>query len=148
MISDATLQVASTKCQSVTRSQPCFSNPVLSQLRDQYQSLGITPSTRCVYQSVLKSFYNFCQKYMIQPLPASSLTLQFFCVEISSQTSYKTLKVYLAAIQLEHLEQGFSDPTNDEILHLVCRGIRRLQGNGNSRSHCPITINLLRMLKT
>ena len=85
---------------------------------------------------------------MIKPLPASSLTLQFFCVEISSQTSYKTLKVYLAAIRLEHLERGFSDPTNDEILHLVCRGIRRLQGDGNSRSRCPITINLLHMLKT
>ena len=69
-------------------------------------------------------------------------------MDISSQTSYKTLKVYLAAIRLEHLEQGFSDPTNDEILHLVCRGIRRLQGDSNSRSRSPITINLLRTLKT
>ena len=83
---------------------------------------------------------------MIQPLPASSfLTLQF-CEEASSQTSYKNLKVYLAAIWLGHLEQGFSDPTNDEILHLVCRSIGRLQGDGNSCSRCPIIINLLYML--
>ena len=85
---------------------------------------------------------------MIQPLPVPNLTLQFFCIETSSQTLYKTLSVYLVAIWLEHLEQGFSDLTSYEILHLICRGIRRLQGDGNSRSRCPIIINLLLTLKT
>jgi len=71
---------------------------------------------------------------------ASSLTLQFSCVVVSSQALYKTCKVYFAAIQLE---QGFSDPTNYEILCLVCKGIRWLQGD----SHLPVTINLLLTLK-
>ena len=108
----------------------------------------MAPSTRCVYQSGLRSFYNFCEKYKIHPLPASSLTLQFFCMEVSSHVSYKTLKVYLSGIRLEHIEQGFRDPTNDEVLHLVCRGIRRLLGDNNCHTCCPITINLLRILKT
>ena len=129
-------------------SYPCLSNPVLSQLWDQCQSLGVALSTCRVCQSGLKFFYNFCQKYMIQPLPVPSLTLQFFCIETSSQTSYQTLSVYLVAIWLEHLEQGFSDLTSDEILHLICRGIRQLQSDGNSRSRCPIVINLLLTLKT
>jgi len=100
-----------------------FPTPILSQHCDQCQSLGVATSICRVYQCGLNSFYKFCEKYRIQPLPASSLTLQFFCVDVSSQVSYKTLKVYLTAIRLEHLEQGFSDPTNDEILYLVCRGI-------------------------
>ena len=108
----------------------------------------MAPSTRRVYQSGLRSFYDFCEKYRIHPLPASSLTLQFFCVEVSSHVSYKTLKVYLSGIRLAHLEHGFRDPTNDEVLHLVCRGIRRLLGGDNCRNRCPITINLLCTLKT
>ena len=69
-------------------------------------------------------------------------------MEVSGHVSYKTLKIYLLGIQLEHLEHGFKDPTDDEVLHLVCRGIRRLLGDNNCRTHCPITINLLRILKT
>ena len=34
----------------------------------------------------------------INPLPATPLTLQYFCADKSHSTSYKTLKVYLAAI--------------------------------------------------
>ena len=100
-----------------------------------------------MYESGIKAYYKFCEKFKIQPLPASSLTLQFFCVHNSCYTSYKTLKVYLAAIRLRHLEQGLDDPTNDDLLHLVCRGIRRLQGD-KIRKRLPITINLLRTLKS
>ena len=69
-------------------------------------------------------------------------------MEISSQTSYKTLKVCLAAIWPEQLEQQFSNPTSDKIFYLMCRNIRLLKGDGHSCSHCPITINSLCMLKT
>ena len=132
--------------QSQSRSHPCFADPILSQLRDRCQYLGIAPSTRRVYQSGIKAFYKFCNKFRIQPLPASSLTLQFFCVDISGHVSYKTLKVYLAAIRLVHLEHDLDDPTNDHLLHLVCKGIRRLQGD-STRQRLPITINLLKTSK-
>ena len=46
-----------------------------------------------------------------------------------------------------HIEQGLLDPTTDESLHLVCRGIRRQQDNPE-RKRLPITINLLRTLKS
>ena len=38
------------------------------------------------------------------------------------------------------------DPTNDNLLHLVCKGIRRLQGD-NQRTRLPITINLMHTIK-
>ena len=146
---DGPLQISSSTCQSPGRHHPCLADPILSQLRDRCQYLGIAPSTRRVYQSGIKALYsfNFCEKFKIQPLPVASLTLQFFCVDVSSHASYKTLKVYLAAIRLLHLEHGLDDPTNDHLLHLVCRGIRRLQGD-HTRPRLPITINLLRTLKT
>jgi len=38
-------------------------------------------------------------------------------------------RLYLAAICLRHIEQGFYDPTTDNLLQLVCRGIHRQQGD-------------------
>ena len=80
------------------------------------------------------------------PFPASSLTLEYFCAQVSQHISYKTLKVYLSGIRLAHIEQGLPDPTDSTSLHLVCRGIRRQQGD-HQRIRLPITINLLRLLK-
>ena len=70
----------------------------------------------------LSPFRTFVRStYVILHLPSPSLTLQFLC---SSQ--YKTLKVHLAAIQL-HLEQGFSDPVSDELLHLMCDSYKMME---------------------
>ena len=66
---------------------------------------------------------------------------------LSKAVSYKTLKVYLAAIRLMHIENGLLDPTTDDTLHLVCRGTHRQQINPDC-TRLPITINLLRTLKT
>ena len=60
--------------------------------------------------------------------------------------SHKTLKVYLCGIRLWHIEAGFNDPTSDPLLQLVCRGIRRMQGDG-CRIRLPITINTLHTIK-
>jgi len=54
--------------------------------------------------------------------------------------------VYLAAICLDHIENGYEDPTRDNLLQLVCRGIRHQQGD-NQRNRLPITLNILRTLK-
>ena len=65
---------------------------------------------------------------------------------MASQVSYKTIKVYLAGIRLEHLERGLEDPTKDELLHLLCTGIKRSQGVSKPKQ-LPITINVLQTLK-
>ena len=64
----------------------------------------------------------------------------------SQRISYKTLKVYLSGIRIAHLEQGFPNPTDSALLHLVCRGIHRWQGESQS-TRLSITINLLQVLK-
>ena len=83
--SDGPLQTTSSNCQSPCRPCSSLADPILSQLRESCQYLRIAPSTRHVYQSALNpSFYRFCEKYRIQPLSASNLTLQFFCVDATS----------------------------------------------------------------
>ena len=107
---------------------------------------GVAPSTRQTYQSGLNAFTKFCSEFGIPPFPASSLTLEYFCVHTAQHVSYKTLKVYLSGIRLAHIERGMADPTKSTSLHLVCRGIHRQQGD-NQKPRLPITINLLRVLK-
>jgi len=77
---------------------------------------------------------------------ASSLTLQYSYAHGSQSVSYKTIKIYLAAIRLHHIEHSMPDPTTDDLLHLVCRGIRCLQDD-RQRICLPIIINLLHTIK-
>ena len=108
---------------------------------------NVAPSTRRTYKTKVCSYLLFCDQFTIPPFPASSLTLRYFCSYIASHVSHKTIKVYLSGIQLEHLERGHHDPTDDKLLHLLCKGIKRSQGD-NSRLRLPITINVLKALKT
>jgi len=87
--------------------------------------------------------------FILQPLQAYTtfcLILQYFYVYVAQHISYRTIKVYLAAICLRHIEQVFYDPTSDNLLQLVCRGIRHQQGNKQCIRQ-PITFNILRWLK-
>ena len=74
--------------------------------------------------------------------------MQYFYAYESQSVSYKTIKVYLAAIRLHHniIENNTPDLTDDNLLHLVCRGIHRLQGD-SQRTCLPITINLIHTIK-
>ena len=107
---------------------------------------GVAPSTHRTYQSGFNAFVTFCSQFDITPFPASSLTLEYFYTYASQHVSYTTLKAYLSSIRLAHIEHGLPDPTESATLHLVCRGIRRQQGD-NQRIRLSITINLLQTLK-
>ena len=123
-----------------------MANSALDGLLSYYQSLRVAQSTRRTYKAGVRAFQQFCTQYAIIPFPASSLTLRYFCCYMACQVSYKTIKVYLAGIRLEHLERGLEDPTKDELLHLLCTGIKRSQSVSKPK-RLPITINVLQTLK-
>ena len=123
-----------------------MASPVLEGLLSHYQSLGVASSTHRTYQTGLRAFQQFCYQFSIPAIPASPLTLRYFCCSIAHTVSHKTIKVYLAGIRLEHIERGLQDPTNNELLRLLCKGIKRYHGT-NRRTRLPITINILRTLK-
>ena len=124
-----------------------MADPALEGFLSCYQSLGVAQSTRRTYQTGVRALQQFCTQYAIAAFPASPLTLRYFCYYMACQVSYKTIKVYLADIHLEHLERGLEDPTKDELLHLLCTGIKRSQGV-RIHTRLPITINVLQTLKS
>ena len=112
----------------------------------QCQYHGVAQSTRRTYYSGHTKFQSFCDQYNLTALPAFCLTLQYFCVHEAQRISYKTIKVYLTAIRLRNIEHSFHDPTTDNLLQLVCRGIHRRQGD-NQCTRQSITLNILCTLK-
>ena len=105
-------------------------------------------STRRTYQTGVTAYYSFCAKYGIPSLPASETTLRYFCTHLSSSVSYQTIMVYLAGVRLLHLEHGFPDPTKAApLLHYLCTAIRR-SGMTTSKKRQPITLPLLKTIKT
>ena len=97
-----------------------MADPVQDGLFHEYQSLGVSPSTRRTYRVGVRSYQQFCNQFNIHQFPATSLTLRYFCTSIAQRVSYKTIKVYLAGIHLEHPERGLHDPTDDKLLQLLC----------------------------
>ena len=90
---------------------------------------------------------SFCSRHHISPLPATELTLRYFCTHLSASLAYQTIKVYLAGIRLLHLEHGFADPTRDApLLQYLCTGIRRTKGDA-PKKRSPITLDILHTIK-
>jgi len=145
-LSDDKVLPACSNGKAVSGSHPCLASAIIYQRLLQCRYHRIATSTRCSYQSGISAFQRFCTKHAVSSLPASSLTLQYFCASKSQHVSHKTLKVYLCGIRLWHIEEGFEDPKSDLLLQLVCRGIRCLQGD-RFCTWLPTTINILHTLK-
>ena len=120
----------------------------------QERASAIALSTPAIWVMITFMLYLAAQKYSIRmsTMTSGNLVEPFFhmftmvWLSLANQVSHKTIKVYLAGIRLEHLERGFQDPTKDELLHLLCNGIKRSQGN-TKHIQLSITINILCTLK-
>ena len=121
---DWTFQATGPKCSRPSRPHPCMTHPVLDRLLVQYHLLGVAPSASRTYKAGVRSYLLFCEKFTIPLYPASPLTSRYFCSYIASHVPHKTIKVYLSGIQLEHLERGHHDPTGDDLMCLLCKGIK------------------------
>jgi len=125
---------------------PCMANANLHASLLQCRYHGNAQSPKRTYNSGLTKFQSSCNHYKLTALCTFRLTLQYFYVYEAQHISCKTIKVYLAAIGLRHIEQDFYDPTTDNLLQLVCRGIHRQQGDKQCIRQ-PIILNILRWLK-
>ena len=100
------------------------------------------------YAAGIQEYQRFCSTYNLSPLPASATTLQFFCAYSSDSRAYSTIKVYLAAIRLFHIENHHPDPTAaTPLLHYTLQAIRREQAH-TSGIRLPILQPHLHCLKT
>ena len=111
------------------------------------QSQAIAASTRRSYSAGVRRCTTFCTSRGWQSFPASERTLRFFAAYLADQVSFKTIKLYMAAIRFAHIENSLPDPFHDApLLHLLLQGIKRSVGH-SPRHHLPITMALLRRIK-
>ena len=112
----------------------------------QYESAALAPSS-C--QVGIQHYRHFCKTSNCKPYPVSQETLKFFITYRAEKVSFKTLKLYLAAVKLSNIELGYKDKVHKMAqLHLLLRGIKRTLGNkGKRKQHLPITLPLLKSLK-
>ena len=106
---------------------------------------SIAPSTRATYNVGTRRFELFCRQINVQCYPPSEQTLMFFATSLSKHISFKSIKVYLAAIQYHTILKGWSIKMNNmNRLYYTLRGIRRVQGNTFTRPpRSPFTMNLI-----
>ena len=145
VFSGHSLQRTGSRCRGNTNQHLCMVSTSLQYRLMQLRYHGVVKSTHWTYQLELIAYTSFCSHFNINPLSATSPTLQCFCADRLQFISYKTLKVYLAAIRLMHIKQGLPDPITDESLHVVYGGSHHCQSIPE-RKRLPITTDILKNL--
>ena len=106
---------------------PCAVNGPLTACLQTLQLLSVAPSTRRTYQAGIARLSEFCTRFNLCSLPASPLTLRYFCAHLSTSVRHSTINIYLSAIRFDHIQHEFPDPTQDVLLRYIVKGIKRTQ---------------------
>ena len=79
-------------CRSPPDTHPCTLNPPLKNRSrlTHLRRLEAAPSTKCTYQADVNPYLAFYAKHGISSLPASQLTLWYFCPSLGYTVSYAT----------------------------------------------------------
>ena len=113
-----------------------------------YIDNSIAPSTRQTYRVAQTRYVNFCHAHGLTALPITSNSAILFATDMEMNgLTYRTLKIYLAAITRLNIEAGYPNTVrHDPLLQCALQGIKRQHGEtGNTR--LPITIQVMRSLK-
>ena len=98
-----------------------------------YLNLSIADSTKQTYSTGEKRFIDFLSLYRplnAQPLPTNEETLMQYVAYLAKSVKHSTIKGYLAAVRHLNIRCGYQlNLTKYCRLHLVCRGIKRSQGD-------------------
>ena len=110
---------------------------------------SVAPSTASTYQAGVDNYLHFCKQIGKPPFPVTENRLMYFVASTRHRLGFKTIKVYLAAIQYRSATLGWPLIIASMIrLHYALRGIRRLQGPEFTRPlRSPITTHHLRILR-
>ena len=111
---------------------------------------ALAPSTLHTYNSAFRSYSTFCVQVNLPYFPLSEQVLIYFVSSLYNRLAYKSIKIYLSAIQYFSIMSG-SDIQIASMprLFYALRGIRRIQGNSFTRPlRSPITLAHLRRLFT
>lgn len=92
------------------------------------------------------SFFEFCRKLNIQPLPLSQTDLGRYIAYLSRRLCFSSVRQYLNVVRIIHLESGNPNPLeNNWYVSSILKGVRRVKGDNSSQKR-PITIDILKNL--
>ena len=111
-----------------------------------YRGHTFAPSTTQTYIAQRQSFLQFCQKVSIPPVPLSQENLGRYIAYLSRRLTFSSVRQYLNAVRLMHLNAGHSNPLeNNWYVASILKGVKRVKGN-KSEQKLPITLDILKML--
>lgn len=103
--------------------------PAVRKRAKDFAEAAIQPNTKRAYRASWEDFSTYCADRKIKPMPASAGDVAdyiTFCANGGLKT--QTIAVRLAAISKAHRLNKLPDPTIDEAVKLVMKGIRREVG--------------------
>jgi hypothetical protein len=107
------------------------------------KSAAFARSTIRTYKSQTNCFLRFCVNYGLQPAPATQQTLCSYLAFLSRTLSPISVKGYMNAVRLFHIEAGFANPLeNNGEVNMIQRGMTRLMGSP-PKQKLPITVAIL-----
>jgi site-specific recombinase XerD len=106
---------------------------------------SIPENTRRAYATDWNQYRNWCQKRSRAPLPASADTVSAYLTALSKTHAISTLRRRLTTISKIHGFAGKPDPTSDERVKRLWRGILRTKGEA-PRGKKPLLVHDLRKM--
>ena len=108
-----------------------------------YKGAAFAVSTVKTYKSQTTAYLKFCVHYGLQSLPASQDTLCAYLSFLSRSLSPSSIKGYMNAVRLLHVESGLINPLaqNWEV-SMIQKGISRMMGSP-PKQKLPMTIPML-----
>ena len=107
------------------------------------RSLTFAESTRRTYNCQLLTYLQFCGHLNIKPVPISPADLGRYIAYLSSRLTFSSVRQYLNAVRLIHLEAGYPNPLlSNWYLASFLKGLKRSKGN-STKQKLPITCHVL-----
>ena len=78
-----------------------------------YLSCCFAEITKSAYKSYVQSYVTFCNNHGYMAYPANNMTLSRHVVYLSDKLSVQSIRKYLSAIRLIHMEMGLPNPLVD-----------------------------------
>ena len=115
-----------------------------------YKKASLAKSSRRTDRVGLRHYRKFCKSFRDTQFPPTQLTLRLFVTHLTNTMSFKSIKLYLAAVKFKAVELGFGNNFHKmSQLHLLLRGIKRKLGSTGARKpRLPIIPELLTLIKS
>ena len=78
-----------------------------------YRKSAYVETTKYVYRCQLKKHVSFCESFGYTPVPCSDTILCRYIAYLARSLTPQSVKQYLNAVRIMHLECGFANPLED-----------------------------------